>query len=79
MTLVRDDAQSFWSEDLEVVEKRYLKVSSVTDLPAMKEEWRAPNQGSVLSFSTINIDALISKWDFRVLVSFFKQTLRNLY
>lgn len=75
MTLVRDDAQRFWEEDLSVIEKRFLGARAVIDLPAMKEEPRVPNQGSVLAFSTINIDTLIGRPGLRVWAEAFKQFL----
>jgi hypothetical protein len=75
MTLVRDNAQQFWEEDLGVIEKRLLGARSVTDLPTTKEDWRVPNQGSVLAFSTVNINELIGKPSLRVWLKALKQTL----
>lgn len=73
MTFARDDAQQFWEEDLDVIEKRFLGARSVTDLPAMKEDWRVPNQGSVLAFSIVNVHALIGKPSLRVWARAIKQ------
>ena len=75
MTLVRDDAQRFWEEDLTAIEKRLLSVRSVTDLPAMKEDWRVPNQGSVLAFSSVDINALIGKPSLKVWALAIKQAI----
>lgn len=78
MTLVHETAQRFWSEDLAVIEKRYLKGRSVTDLPTMPEEWRVPNQGSVLAFSTVNIDAVVGKPGFSLRARAVGQYIRRL-
>jgi len=77
MTLVRDDAQLFWDEDLTVIETRLLGGRSVTDLDPMKEEGRVPNQGSVLAFSTVNIQTLLGKPSLKVRAMAFMHSLRK--
>ena len=61
MTTVIQNAAKFWAEDLVQVEGRYLHGRDICDLPASEGDDRVPNQGTVLVYSTININDIVGR------------------